>query len=139
MPKIDLSLSLAYNGNGVVVDRDFSNPILAAIPPFGNNFALEVSQVIFSGGAIKNGIKISELSAQLASLEAEDNRQNIRFLLVGHYLEMCKLENQILVFDTHIAQTEKMLENMRSQYKEGTAIQNDITRYELQLQNLKYT
>src|SRR5574344_2066444 len=32
MPKIDLSLSLAYNGNGVVVDRDFSNPILAAIP-----------------------------------------------------------------------------------------------------------
>lgn len=43
------------------------------------------------------------------------------------------------VFDSHIAQTEKILENMRIRHGQGTALHNDVTRYELQLQNLNYT
>lgn len=138
LPSIDAQVSVSYNGDGVITDRNFSNSFVAEIPPFGNNIALEVSQVLFAGGAIKHGVKISELQSQLAALRAEGNRQDVRFLLVGNYLELCRLNNQLHVFDSNISQTEKVLENMRSRYEEGTALSNDITRYELRLQNLKY-
>ena len=139
LPSIDASLSFSYNGDGTILDRDFGNSFKAEIPDFGNNFALEVSQVIYAGGAIQSGVKLSELQAQIASLDADRNRQEVRFLIVGNYLELCKLDNQLKVFDSHIAQTEKVLKDMRIRHEQGTALHNDITRYELQLQNLNYT
>lgn len=139
LPSVEASLSFSYNGDGTILDRDFSNSFSAPIPDFGNNFAIEVSQVIYAGGAISSAVKLSELKAQIAALDAEHNRQEVRFLIVGSYLELCKLDNQLKVFDKHIAQTTIMLDNMRLRHKQGAALQNDITRYELQLQNLNYS
>jgi outer membrane protein TolC len=139
LPSINFSVSLAYNGNGTITERDFSNPLTAPIPHFGNNFALEASQVIYAGGAVKTSVKISELKSQMAALEAENNRQNVRFMIVGNYMELCKLQNQLQIFESHIVQTQKVLDNMRQRYREGSALQNDIIRYELQLQNLNYS
>lgn len=138
LPSIETSLSFSYNGDGIVMDRNFSNSITADIPSFGNNFAIEVSQVIYAGGAINNSVNISELQAQLASLDADRNKQEVRFLIVGNYLELCKLENQLKVFDLHIEQTQKALDDMRIRHEQGTALHNDITRYELKLKNLEY-
>jgi outer membrane protein TolC len=64
LPSIDASLSLSYNGNGTITDRNFINAFATPIPHFGNNFALEVSQVVFAGGAISGGVKITELQLQ---------------------------------------------------------------------------
>ncbi|MDR1884447.1 MAG: TolC family protein [Prevotella sp.] len=139
LPSIDASLSLSYNSNGLITDRNFSNSFSAPIPHFGNNFSLEVSQVVFAGGAIRNTVKIAGLQQQIATLNAERKRQEVHFLITGYYLELCKLKNQLQVFESNIAQTQKVLENMRMRVGEGTALQNDITRYELQLQNLDYT
>jgi len=139
LPSIDASLSFSYNGDGMILDRDFNYFMKAEIPEFGNNFALEVSQVIYAGGAITSGVRMSELQAQIASLDADRNRQEVRFLIVGNYLELCKLENQLKVFESHITQTEKVLKDMRIRHEQGTVLSNDITRYELQLQNLNYT
>jgi outer membrane protein TolC len=130
---------LSYNGNGTITDRNFTHAFTAPIPHFGNNFALEVSQVVFSGGAIGNGVKIAKLQQQIAALNAERNRQDVRFLIAGNYLELCKLQNQLQVFESNIGQTMQVLENMRVKVSQGVALQNDITRYELQLQNLNYS
>ena len=139
LPSIDATLSLSYNGNGTVTDRNFSNAITAPIPHFGNNFSIEVAQVVFAGGAIRSGVEMAELQQQMAVLNAEQKRQDVRFLIVGNYLELCKLQNQLQVFESNIVQTQQVLENMRVRVGEGTALQNDVTRYELQLQSLNYT
>ncbi|GHV00868.1 hypothetical protein FACS1894159_07590 [Bacteroidia bacterium] len=139
LPSVDVSLSVGYNGNGKIWDRDFSNPHTAPIPHLGNNFSIEASQVIFAGGAIGSGVKIARLQEQLAALDAERDRQQVRFLIVGNYLELCKLQNQLQVFDSNVARTQKMLENMRQRLAEGAALPGDVMRYELQLQNLDYS
>lgn len=138
LPSIEASLSLSYNGDGLIMDRNFGNSFKVEIPSFGNNFALEVSQVIYAGGAISNSVKMSELQAQLASLNADKNKQEVRFLIIGNYLELCKLNNQLQVFDLHIEQTQKVLDDMKIRHQQGTALHNDITRYELKMQNLEY-
>lgn len=137
LPSLEASLSLSYNGDGWVSDRDFSNGMSIPIPDFGNSFALEAKQIIYAGGAIKNAIEIAKLSEDMAKVETEKNRQNIRFAITGYYLEMHKLQNQRLVLENNIAQTQKMIEEIREKSSQGITLKNNVTRFELQLQSLQ--
>jgi outer membrane protein TolC len=139
LPSIDASLALSLNSDGLITDRNFANGFAAPIPLLGNNIAVEASQVIFACGAVKNSIKIADLQHQMAVLDAERNRQQVRFLIAANYLELCRLHNHLLVLNSHILQTEQVLESMRAKVKHGIALNSDITRYELQLHNLKYS
>lgn len=102
------------------------------MPHFGNNFALEAQQVIYAGGAISSSITLAELSQQMAALDWQKNRQEIRFLLTGYYLDLYKLNNQVQVLQKNLDLTEQVIRNMEARRTQGTALKNDITRYELQ-------
>lgn len=137
LPSVDVSLSASYLGDGWIADRDFSNGVNAPMPHFGNNFAIEASQVIYAGGAISNSIAVAKLRKQLARLDKVRNREDIRFLLVGNYLELFKLQNQAAVYRKNIEQTVRLLADVKARQKEGLALKNDITRHELQLKTLE--
>lgn len=137
LPEIDLSASVSYLGNGRIWDRDFKNGQNAPIPHFGNNFSLQASQVVYAGGAINSAIALAELGNQMANLDMQKNKQEIRFLLIGYYLNVYQLNNQEQVFKNNIDLTKMVIANMMSRHKEGTALKSDITRYELQLEKIK--
>lgn len=137
LPDISASLSGSYWGNGKLWDRDFSNATKIDMPHWGNNFALEAQQVVYAGGAISSGIELAELEKQLAEMDWQKNRQDIRFLLVGHYLNLYKLHNQIEVLHKNLELTDQLIANMQARLEEGTALENDITRYELQRETLR--
>ena len=138
LPEINFSASASYNGNAWVADRDFSNGQFYSSPHFGNSFSLEVSQVIFAGGAIMNQIKTSQLQSDLARLNLESEKQKVRFLLTGYYLDLYKFRNILTVYEKNIEQTKKVIADMKAREIAGIALNNDITRYEVQLQNLLY-
>lgn len=137
LPDIAASLSFSYLGNGYITDRNFSNGQSIYIPHYGNNFALTVSQAVFTGGAVTSNIRLADLSHQMAELNKDKDVQRIRYLLTGYYLDLYKLGNQSEVLKSNIALTEKLIENIRQRHDQGTALKNDITRYELQMSNLK--
>lgn len=137
LPSIEASLSLSYIGDGWMADRDFSNGMKADMPHFGNNFALKATQVVYSGGAISTGIEMSELQKQIADLELANNRQDVRFLLAGYYLQLFQLHNQEKIYEKNIEQTRLLVDEITAAHRPGTALKSDITRYELQLQNLE--
>ena len=136
-PSIDVSLSASYIGNGVFMDRDFSNAQSVKMPHFGNNFAVEASQVIFAGGAIRTSIEKSVLEEQLAQLNYDRNELDICFLVTGYYLDLYKLKNQREVFLKNMEQTEMLIQQIKSKEAQGMALSSDVTRHELMLQNLK--
>ena len=137
LPDIGASLSFSYLGDGYLWDRDFKNGQNIPMPHFGNNFALEAQQVIYAGGAINSSITLAELGQQMAALDWQKNRQEIRFLLTGYYLDLYKLNNQLQVLQKNLDLTEQVIRNMESRRTQGTALKNDITRYELQKETLK--
>lgn len=156
LPSVDLSLQGSYTGNAFMLSRGFSGngttdyivPGVGTIPVangkqdtphWGNSFTAQVSQVVYAGGAIRSGIRMAELDKEMAELDVEKNRQEVRFLLTGYYLDLCKLENQMEVVRQNIALTQKEIEQMKARRGEGTVLQNDITRYEFQLQSLELT
>lgn len=135
LPSIDASLSFSYLGDGTIMDREFTNITRAPMPHFGNNFALEASQVVFAGGAISNSIAKAELEEQVAQLSYDKDQMDIRFLLTGYYLDLYKLINQREVYIKNIEQTNLLIKQIKAKRNEGMALNNDITRHELTLQN----
>lgn len=137
LPDISVSLSASYLGDGRIWDRNFGNGMKVDMPHFGNNFTLEAQQVVYSGGAISSGIRQAELAKTLAQLDMQKNVQEIRFMLVGNYLDLYKLDNQMKVLEKNIGLTEQVIANMKARREQGTVLKNDITRYELQREQLK--
>lgn len=137
LPDITASVSASYWGNGRLWDRDFGNGMKIDMPHFGNNFSIEATQVIYAGGSISSGIALAELEQQLAELDWQKNRQEIRFLLAGYYLDLYKLDNQVKVLEHNLQLAEQVIANVRARREQGTALKNDITRYELQKETLK--
>lgn len=137
LPDIDASASFSYLGGGRITDRNFTNGFGVHIPHYGNNFALQASMPIYTGGAIESGINLSRLDEDMAKANASDNRQRVRMLLTGHYLQLHNLRNQERVFDENIRLTETLIDHTRKRQAEGVVLRNDLTRYELQLEQLR--
>lgn len=154
LPKVNLSLSGSYIGNATLMSRGFSTSgttdvVLAGIGPqkvtngkqdtphWGNYFVVQVTQVIYAGGGISSGIRMAELGKEMAALDVVKDRQQVRFLLTGFYLDLFRLGNQLKVIERNIALTHKVIDNMKARMEQGTVLQNDLTRYELQLQSLQ--
>ena len=131
LPEIGISV-----GNGRLWDRDFTSGMKIDIPHFGNNFSVEASQVIYAGGAIDGGVGLASLGKKMADLDVQKNRQDIRFLILGYYLDLYKLRNQIKVLRHNIGLTDQVIEEMKARQDQGTVLKNDITRYELQRETL---
>lgn len=138
LPNVDVSASASYNGNVWVADRDFSNGKNFTAPHFGNEFSVEASQVVFAGGAIHNNIKVLEIQKQISEWNLAEQRQQVYFLLAGYYLDLYKYRNLLVVYDRNMEQTMEVIGNMRAREAVGMALDNDITRYEVQYQNLSY-
>ena len=153
LPSVELSVQGSYTGNAFMMSRGFSTSgtteyIVPGLGPqqvengkqptphWGNSFTAQATQVIYAGGAIRSGIEMAKLGQRIAELDVEKNRQEVRFLLTGHYLDLYQLQNQSQVIVKNIELTEKVIAQMKARRAQGTVLKNDITRYELQRQSL---
>ncbi|MBD5316808.1 MAG: TolC family protein [Bacteroides sp.] len=137
LPDISASMSLSYIGDGFTTKRNFSDYQKAPIPHLGTGLSLNVTQPVYTGGAITNSIELAELKSTASRFATELKRDNIRFELAGFYLDIYKYSNLRSVVESNIASARMVLDEMRARYEQGTALQNDITRYELLVANLE--
>ena len=59
-------------------------------------------------------------------------------MLTGYYLDLYKYRNLLVVYNRNMEQTQEMIDDMHAREAAGVALDNDITRYEVQYQNLSY-
>lgn len=137
LPDIKANLSLSYIGDGFTTKRDYSDYQKAPIPHFGNTLGVNITQPIYTGGAVERSIELADLKLTAARYATELQRDNIRFQLTGFYLDIYKFGNLRLVVENNIEQARKVLGEMKARYSQGVALQNDITRYELLVSNLE--
>ncbi|MDE5791438.1 MAG: TolC family protein [Muribaculaceae bacterium] len=137
LPDISASLSLSYIGDGFTTKRNFSDYQKAPIPHFGNTLSVNITQPVYTGGAVTNAIELAELKSTAARYATDFQQDHIRFQLTGFYLDIYKYNNLRRVVEGNIAAAQKVLQEMRARYEQGTALQNDITRYELLVSNLE--
>lgn len=137
LPEINAQLAVGYNGDGFTVNRHFSDYQKAPIPHFSNSVGVDISQPVYTGGAVSAGIELAELKMTASRFATELQRDNIRFRLTGFYLDIYKYSNLKVVVEKNIEQARKVLDEMIARHEQGLALQNDITRYELLVSNLE--
>lgn len=137
LPDINASLSVSYIGDGFTTRRDFSDYQKAPIPHFGNGLALDITQPLYTGGAVSSAIDLAELKSTAARYATDFQRDNIRFRLTGFYLDIYKYTNLRSVVTANIERARRVLDEMQARHAQGVALQNDITRYELLVSNLE--
>lgn len=137
LPDINATMSVSYIGDGFTTKRNFSDVHRAPIPHLGTGLSLGITQPVYTGGAITCAIELAELKSTAARFATDLQRDNIRFQLTGFYLDIYKYTNLRAVVESNIAAARKVLSEMKARYEQGTALQNDITRYELLVSNLE--
>lgn len=137
LPDVSLLLSLSYIGDGFTTSRGFGDYQKAPIPHFGNGVSLNIAQPVYTGGAVTSAIDLAEIKSTAARYATDFRRDNIRFQLTGYYLDIYKYTNLRGVVEKNIAAAYKVLQEMHARFEQGTALRNDITRYELLVSNLE--
>lgn len=79
----------------------------------------------------------AELGLEQATAQVDLTRQQRRLLALGQYLDLEKVANREQVMESNIRLTEQLISNIKEKQREGLALRNDVTRYQLQLQTLK--
>lgn len=136
LPDVNTALSVSFIGNALLTDRDFSNVHGLTSPHLGNSFTLDAQQVIYAGGAIDAGIKLAELGKRQAQVAVKRSRQQARFAALGQYLDLYKVDNRMKVYEQNIRLTRQLIADIKEKEKQGMALKNDVTRYELQMEQL---
>ena len=137
LPDVNATLSASYNGNVVVMDRDFTNANGFSSPHFGNSFALEAQQTVYAGGSIDAGIRMAELQRDLAQSGHRMTSESQRFVALGQYLDLYKIQNRMQVMEQNIRLTQRLIDDIQARHAQGMALKNDVTRYELQMETLR--
>lgn len=75
LPDISANVSASYIGNGWMSERDFSNGQNVPMPHFGNNFAIEATQIIYAGSALRTSTEIAEINKKIADNELQMTRE----------------------------------------------------------------
>lgn len=95
-----------------------------------------MEQPLYTGGAITGAVELARLKSTASRFSTELQRDNLRFRIVGCYLDIFRQMNLRKVVVENLSLARKELENMQARYSQGVVLLNDITRYELLVSNL---
>ncbi len=138
LPTLSASLNLNYLGDGTVLDRDFSGAMRDKLPHFGNTLEVNLYQPIYHGGAITAGIEMAQIKADMAKIGIDRQAEASGIDALARYFSLMKMHNLKKVYAENISLTRRLIENMAERHRQGTALKNDVTRYELRLSSLTY-
>ncbi|WP_294248419.1 TolC family protein [uncultured Chryseobacterium sp.] len=136
LPSVTASTSQFYLGNAVAIDKDFSGTTKIEMPHYGSSYAVQATQLIFKGGLVNRSIELAGLREQLAGLDLEKNKQDIKFLVISNYLDVYKIVNQQEVFQNNKKLAQARLKNIQKFYQQGMVTRNEVIRGELAIKNL---
>lgn len=138
LPDIGLEAGVKYLGDATILDRNFTNAERAPMPHLGNSLSVTLYQPLYAGGEIKAGIQKSKYQTQIASTDLKIVTDDIKIAVLECYLNLLKNRNLLNVYDENIRLTQELLSEMKVRSQQGIVLSNDVTRYELNLSNLKY-
>ena len=135
LPGLNVGLSGGYLGQPVVFQQRLTQATRPDTPNWSNNYNIDLSQPLYEGGKIRYSIRQADLERQIASLSTENDRAEIKMLLLQQYVALYNLYKQTEVLQQNIDESTRRLEDIRRMRNEGLVTRNDEIRSELQLTN----
>jgi outer membrane protein TolC len=138
LPDIGMALEGDYIGNVYVLDRNFSNATRSPMTHWGNSLGVTVYQPLYTGGELTAKIRRASAQRDVAENNVAVVEDQMKMLILQCYLELFKNRNLLTVYDENIRITGELIDEMRARANQGLVLANDVTRYDLNLSNLRY-
>lgn len=135
LPEVNIGLRGGFLGQPVVWQNGLSNPTCPDSPDWQQNYAIDFTQPIYEGGRIRYAIRKADLEQEIARLQTDTDRADIKLALLEKYLNLFSLYKQYLVLNRNIEESERRLKDIRRLKAEGIITNNDVLRSEMQLTN----
>ena len=58
-------------------------------------------------------------------------------MALGQYLDLFKVLNRMQVYERNMELTARLIADIQAKHEQGMALRNDVTRYELQMEQLR--
>jgi outer membrane protein len=136
LPEVAAGANIGYFSNIAILNPDYSYSNTVHSPHVDNNYSVDAQETLFSGGYKQERIRKAELSEQLAQLDIQRNEQEIKLLLLGEYLHLFQLHNELSIYRLNIELAERRLSDIRHLRAEGLLTSNDSIRSALLIADL---
>jgi outer membrane protein TolC len=138
-PDVSVSAVGGYLGQPTIFTRGLSGTVHPDFPKWLQEYSVTVTQPLYTGGKIKHNIEKSALEKQIAGLNLEKDKADVKLSLMSKYLDLFRLYKQKEVLMHHINDAEQRLHDIRKMKDEGMLTLNDVLRSEIQLTNYQLT
>ena len=128
LPDISTDVIAFYLSDVSIYDTSFSKLQTVDIPNFGNQFNVNVSQLIFAGGKINKSIQLAEMSKTLSENQLADTDQAIKLNATELYLNLYNLQNQKTILENNKDLATERTKNTEYFYEQDMITKNEMLR-----------
>jgi outer membrane protein len=100
-----------------------------------NNFQLQSSAILYSGGQIRNQIAASENNTKASEEDVEFAKQNLSFTVANSYLQAIQAGEQKEISAQNVKNTKDQLTRIEKLYAAGALGEGDLINLQAQLAN----
>ena len=128
LPDINTDVSGFYLSDVSIYNTNFKKLQKVDIPNFGNQFNVNVSQLIFAGGKINKSIELAEMSKTLSENQLGDTEQSIKLSATELYLSLYNLQNQKTILEKNKDLATERTKNTEYFYEQDMITKNEMLR-----------
>ena len=132
-PELEVGLNAGILGQPVIFQDGLGNPTYPDCPDWSQNYAVNFTQPLYTGGKIRNSIRKSEINRDIAELTTASDIAELKLSLLNRYLTLLNLYRKFDVLSRTIEKSERRLVDIRRMKREGLITNNDVLRSEMQL------
>ena len=122
-----LSASINQNLNNYPFPTDDSSSSLTT-----GNYGINASWQIFDGGARTNNIKQADINNEIAQLNIEESKNNIKLSIIQNYLQILYADEAMKTCENAVELSAEQLESNKEKLKTGIATKSDVAQWESQ-------
>lgn len=132
-----LSASVSQNLSNYPFASDNSSSESSTISTTGS-YGLNASWTFFDGGTRSTNIKQTELNNQIAGLDIEESKNNIKLSIIQNYLQILYANEAIKTYEEALELSKAQLESNKVKLEIGSVAKSDVSQWESQYASDKY-
>ena len=95
-----------------------------------------MQELVYGGGKLRYAQESIKLLKEIASLDADKNKEEVSFVVVNSYFSLYKLMQSKKVVAQNLAAIAKQLKQAQRFFEQGLVTKNDVLRFQLQQANV---
>jgi outer membrane protein TolC len=131
LPSLDANVNAVYNSDVVDFSKTLGtvpgmSNVLTPMPHDQYKIALDINQVIYDGGAIRNGRNIEKINQSINQKQTETDMYKLREQVNTYYFNIMLLDRQKEILNEYLHLINKRLNSMQSAADNGAILKSDI-------------